>query len=187
MAAAREAESVLMFIGALAADARALSEAKVALGREFGPASVEMPPAPFVFTQYYRRELGPTPLRAFFGYDSPFPPDGLAGLKTATNAIEGELAARIGPPWPRPVNLDPGYLAPDKIVLASAKNFSHRIYLSMGVYAEVTLQYAKGRFVPLPWTFPDYASGIYFGFFSGLRGLLMRNRKGGARNMPETA
>jgi hypothetical protein len=177
MAIPREAENALLFVAVLAADATALATARDALERGFGPPAKATAPLPFTFTEYYRDELGPEPVRAFFGYDAPFPPSSLAKLKICTNALETELAATVGGPWLRPVNLDPGYIAPDKIVLASAKNFSHRIYLGHGIYAEVTLQYIGGRFTSLPWTFPDYASGAYFPFFREMREILMQARK----------
>ncbi len=43
-------------------------------------------------------------------------------------------------------------------MLATGKNYLHRIYLGRGVYADLTLIYEKGGFQPLPWTYPDYAS-----------------------------
>lgn len=177
MAERKEAEPTVFFIGTLAADADCLAAAERVLTARFGAPSDRSPAQPFRFTSYYDDELGPTPLRAFFGFETSFPPDLLAARKILTNQLEKELAADIGTPLPRPVNLDPGYLAPDKLVLASAKDFSHRIYLSGGIYAEITLQYRAGRFHSLPWTFPDYASGEYDAFFLRLREKLMRDRK----------
>jgi hypothetical protein len=69
----------------------------------------------------------------------------------------------------RPVNLDPGYLEQSKIVLASTKNFFHRILISRGIYAEVTLHYQGKRWNSFPWTFPDYDSEKYHPFFTALR------------------
>jgi hypothetical protein len=31
--------------------------------------------------------------------------------------------------------------------------------LASGIFAELTLIYQKGEFCPLPWTYPDWASG----------------------------
>ncbi len=56
----------------------------------------------------------------------------------------------------RAVNIDPGYITPANVILASTKDFSHRIYLSKGIYAEVTTIYRKEGFTKLPWTYPDY-------------------------------
>ena len=99
--------------------------------------------------------------------------------RVATNRIEAEFTARLAgqPTQPgaavprpaRPINLDVGYVDESKLILASMKKFSHRIYLGMGVYAEVTLMYHKGRWDSLPWTFPDYGSGRYHPFLTQVR------------------
>ena len=90
-----------------------------------------------------------------------------------TNEIEAEFARRgtaaaEGGPE-RPINLDPGCVGPAKLILASMKDFAHRIYLGRGVYAEITLMYRKGRWEALPWTFPDFASGRYDEFLTEVR------------------
>ncbi|MCE5327004.1 MAG: DUF4416 family protein [Planctomycetaceae bacterium] len=73
----------------------------------------------------------------------------------------------------RPINLDVGYVALSKLVLASMKPFSHRIYLRDGVYGEVTLLYRSARWEALEWTFPDFASGRYDAFLNEARRLLL--------------
>ena len=55
------------------------------------------------------------------------------------------------------MNIDPGYLLLERFVLATGKNFTHRIYLGGGIYADLTLIYTRGDFQALPWTYPDYA------------------------------
>ena len=76
----------------------------------------------------------------------------------------------------RPINLDPGYIESSKLVLASMKNFSHRICLADGVYAEITLMYRNGKWRHLEWTFPDFASGRYDRFLSEVRDRLARGK-----------
>ena len=56
----------------------------------------------------------------------------------------------------RRVNIDPGYLLHERFVLATAKNFAHRIYIGQRIYADLTLIYTNGSFHSLPWTYPDY-------------------------------
>ena len=73
---------------------------------------------------------------------------------------------------PRAINLDPGYVTESKLVLASAKGLSHRIYLARGVFAEVTLNYTHSQWQSNPWTFPDYASGAYDAFLTEVRSIL---------------
>lgn len=167
-------EPARFLVGILASGREALDAAARALEAEFGPSDLGAAARPFTHTDYYREELGPAPLRAFLAFPGPFPTGRLAAAKLATNRLEAELALRLGGPWARPANLDPGYLTPAKLVLASAKNFSHRIHLSRGIFAEVTLQYRGGTFFPLPWTFPDYASGEYFPFLLAVRERVMK-------------
>ncbi len=169
MATPRPPEKALFFTGILASRPGVLSLAADALEAAFGPSCLGSAIWPFDNTDYYLSELGPAPCRAFLAWDGLFPSDAVGKAKITTNALETALAAAIGGPYPRPVNLDPGYLTLAKLALASAKNYAHRIHLHDGIYAEVTLQYRGGRFHPLPWTFPDYASGRYDGFFLALR------------------
>lgn len=79
--------------------------------------------------------------------------DRLADIKHTTNAIEARFAAN----GRRRVNIDPGYLTMERFVLATGKNFTHRVYLEQGIYADLTLLYQHNDFTPLPWTYPDYA------------------------------
>lgn len=172
MARPRAPEKALFFVGVLASDRRVLALAAEALAERFGVPERSSLVWPFDNTDYYRDELGESPIRVFFAWPPPYATDDIATKKTATNELEAVLAERAGGRSPRPANLDPGYLTQAKLVLASAKNYAHRIHLRDNIYAEVTLQYRTGRFHALPWTFPDFASGRYDGFFLQLRSLL---------------
>ena len=124
----------------------------------------------FDFTDYYAAEMGGALRRQFVSFERLIPPEAIRPIKLATNAVEAEFAAAAddhGPP--RPVNLDCGYVTEGKLVLASAKDFAHRIHLGDGVFAEVTLTYAHGRWQPHAHTFPDYASGLYDEFLTAAR------------------
>jgi hypothetical protein len=80
-------------------------------------------------------------------------------------------------PLPRPVNLDPGFIEPSKLVLASTKNFSHRIYIGNKMFAEVTLMYEKGSWRHFEFTFPDYRQSNYQDFLSKVRTRLVEQLK----------
>ncbi|GHS92605.1 GTP-binding protein [Planctomycetales bacterium] len=176
MATAHLPESTLFFTAVLAADEPALAAARAALVAEWGEIVLASPAYPFHYTSYYEREAGARILRAFLAFAAPFAREELPDRKLRSNAIEKILRAEIGGELPRPVNLDPGYLALDKLVLASCKDFSHRLYLRDGVYAEITLSYRGGKWTHFPWTFPDYASGDYDEFFGQMRDCLRRRR-----------
>lgn len=117
-----------------------------------GPADLHSDPIPFTQTTYYDAELGTPIFRRILSFAPPLPMDRLAAVKLATNAVEQEYAQGNR----RRFNLDPGYLTRERLVLATGKNFTHRIYLGQGIFADLTLIYRKGHFEPLPWTFPDY-------------------------------
>ena len=170
MAIPRPPEKAVFFSGILAASSDLLPVAREALENAFGPAFMASEAFSFAHTGYYLDELGPEPVRVFLAWPDLYPTETIVDAKLATNAMETALAARIGGAFSRPVNLDPGYLTQAKLVLASAKNYSHRIHLRDNIYAEITLQYRQGRFHALPWTFPDFAAETYHPFFLALRG-----------------
>lgn len=121
----------------------------------FGPADFMSEELPFPFTSYYDRELGTPIARRFLAFARLVPQDGLVAAKLATNALETRLS---GPDGRRRVNCDPGLLTQERLVLATGKNFGHRIYLGQGLFADLTLVFRGGSWQTLPWTFPDYAS-----------------------------
>lgn len=174
MAQAKVPGPVLFLTGVLAADMDSLQATRALIEQRWGPILAASPVWPFDHSSYYREQTGGSILRMFFAFAGPFQRELLSERKRQSNDFELELAAARGGAGPqRPVNLDPGYLAPEKLVLASCKNFAHRIYIGSGVFAEVTLLYRHNRFEALEWTFPDYASGRYFPFFTELRRTMM--------------
>ena len=119
----------------------------------------------FNYTNYYKSEMGFPLARRMFAFAQLIEQAELAAIKNATNRIEQTYACA----GKRQVNIDPGYLLHERFVLASGKNFSHRIYIGLGVYADLTLIYQKGRFQTLPWTYPDYADQAMICFLDRVR------------------
>jgi hypothetical protein len=142
---------------------------RTALVERFGPVDYETELLPFDHTAYYEDELGAPLFRRLLGFARLLPLDGLKDMKLATNALERELA---GPSGARRVNLDPGVITLERLVLASGKNFTHRVYLGCGIWADLTLIYNQRQgWVDLPWTFPDYATGDMKRRLTALRAL----------------
>ena len=70
-------------------------------------------------------------------------------------------------------------------MLASTKDFAHRLYLRNGIYAEITLSYRAGRWRWHPYTFPDFRSPTYHAFFDQARARhLRKSKRGGADGGP---
>lgn len=177
------AERVALVIGMLAAREAVLAEAESALAARCGAVALRSETWPFDFTRYYEPAMGPGLLRRFVALRDLIDPAELATLKLATQEIEAAAATRHAAPGapPRPLNLDPGYLALGKLVLASTKDHAHRIYLGRGIYAEVTLFFRDGEFHPHAWTYPDYRTPAYHAFFHQVRDSLRgRDRSGAA-------
>ena len=94
-------------------------------------------------------------------------------MKIFTNNVEKRLSQNNK----RSVNIDPGYITPGKLVLLTTKNYSHRVYIRSGIYAEVALYFKNGRFQPWSWSYPDYRTDGYGIFFKRVRGLYMEQIK----------
>lgn len=126
-------------------------------------------------TGYYEAEMGTGLLKQFLVLENRYDPANLPKSKLQSNAWEMELALLGKYAEKRPLNIDPGYVTLTKLVLASAKDRAHRIYLSDGIYAEECLYYLGGRWHARPWTYPDYQREDFQQFFTAARELLKVN------------
>jgi len=138
------------------------------LQQAWGAVDAVYGPVPFDATDYYKTEMGSGLQRLFAAFEPLAPPEDLPSWKLRANAIEAESADADGR---RCVNIDVGYLDFHKVVLASTKEGPAKVYLGRGIWADMTLRYAHGRFEPFPWTFPDFADGRYDAFFAHVRTL----------------
>ncbi len=168
---------VKLITGILAADAPCLAAAADLLAEVLGRIDLISETWPFDQTSYYKPQTGPDILRQFVSFEDLIDPGELATIKHTTNKLEQHLAASLGRPVPRPVNLDPGIIEPSKLVLATTKNYSHRVYIGDRMYAEVTLIYDKGAWQPFDYTYPDYRQQSYFDFFCRVRSRLLEQLK----------
>ncbi len=168
---------VKLIVGILAANDNCLAAARDTVSANLGQIDLESDTWPFTHTDYYAEQTGPDILRRFVSIEKLINPGRLAKIKHKTNRLERHLADRLSSNVPRPVNLDPGIIEPAKLVLASTKNYSHRIYIGNKIYAEVTLIYGKGAWKPFEYTYPDYRQQCYFDFFTEVRAKLLEQLK----------
>lgn len=157
----RPVEPARLIVGFLT---RGETGAEAALAERFGTPTFASASWPFTWTDYY----GPGLVRTFRAYGLIDPAE-IASIKLWTNEVEAR--------WPgRPANLDPGYVTPGKLVLATTKDHAHRVYLRDGIYAEATLTWTGGTFVPREWTYPEYRTPEYIAFFNDVRKSVLTSR-----------
>jgi len=156
---------VKLIVGFIFKEEEAFDLAKVILRKKFGEIDFESQTLLFNHTDYYQEEFGKGLKRKFTGFKHLIPPQALPKIKTAANKIEEKISGGTR----RLINIDPGYLDLSKLILASTKDYKHRIYLDKGIYSEVTLFYQGKTFRPWEWTYPDYKTGEYIAIFNQIR------------------
>jgi hypothetical protein len=170
-------EPCCCFVGMLAAEEALFEAAAVRLSAELGPVAAVSPVWPFTQTHYYDDELGSGILRCFYTFGRLVEEDDLRRMKLLSAEVETAFRRDPEDPLSRRINLDPGILAHGRVVLASGKNFAHRIYLGEGVFAELTYVFQSKAWQPLPWTYPDYRTPEVRRFFEELRETYLRQRR----------
>lgn len=168
-------ENEKLIICTMYSDPAFLEKAENMLISEFGPYDLVSADYPFSedFSAYYDGELGGKAIRRIYSFEQCIDPSRLATVKTLTNSFENTLSEDGN----RRVNLDPGLLNQGRVVLASTKNSGIRIPLSSGIYAEITLFFARGYWNVLPWTYVDFQSKTVHDFLLDVRKKYLRQRR----------
>jgi len=135
------------------------------LSEKFGAIDLVSDLFPFDYTNYYTPEMGTQLQKKFISFDEMLAIEHLPEIKNLTNAVEQEYAID----GKRRINIDPGYVTHAQMVLATTKDYSHRIYLGYGIYAELTYVCRKKVFQTLEWTYPDYREQHSIEFFQQVR------------------
>ena len=150
-------EPAAFLCAVMARGAEAVDEAVAALAARFGAVQARSPVWAFDMSGYYEAEMGPGLAKGLVWLGDPIDPERLAGRKRQSLAFEREGAVEgAGGDLRRTVNVDPGLLSEESLVLATTKASGHRVAIGAGLWAEVTLRFERGEYRPLPWTYPDY-------------------------------
>lgn len=166
----KKSEPVKLIVGMFSNQTELFTEIKKFLEEKFGPVDYESQILSFDNTNYYEKEMGKDLKRIFYSFEKLINPENLAEIKIFTNRIEEKFSVvERGEHLKRKINIDPGYLTLSKLVLASTKDYSHRVYLQEGIYAETTLKFEKGSFTPYEYTYPDYRTPEYINIFNQIR------------------
>lgn len=176
MGTAKKFAKEILVMGVLISDASLEGDVMRSLESRFGPVEAKSEAKPFVWTEYYDAEMGKGILRMYLAFGKMVDPAGLAEIKLETNAMEESFA--VG--GKRRVNLDPGLLAPGRLVLATTKDRAHRIPLGNGIYGELTMIFEKGDFRSFPWTYRDWSSDEVRALLRAWRKRLFAGKDSGA-------
>ncbi len=170
MGVSHKALPVKLIFGFIFKEESAFNKALPSLERSFGKMDFQSQILDFSYTDYYQKELGFGLKKKFCSAKRLIDPSGLYKAKIITNKLEDKLSCSGA----RTINIDPGYLNLARLVLASTKDYYHRIYLNKGIFAELTLCFQKGEFRPLEWTYRDYRTSEYNAIFKEIRSIYAR-------------
>jgi hypothetical protein len=171
-------DKVKLMTGIIYSDEYFMEKSVNIFKNRYGEIDFESEKIRFSYTEYYNDEMGSVLHRKFISFENLIEPSELPSIKAFTNDIELKFSQPGCNGPKRRVNIDPGYLELSKLVLASTKNFAHRIYLDKGIFAETTLLYRNGKFDELEWTYPDYKSSFAKEFFTKVRAAYASQLKG---------
>lgn len=155
----------------------ALAAAIAALERKLGRVEFETLEIPCADTHTYREEMGENLMRRFYSFERRVDRDALVDLKAICHKIEPQFADTVDGFHFRTVNIDPGILSLENVMMASHRGYNHQIYLRNGVYAEVALIFAGGALRKLPWTNPDFCDDEAISFFERTHQNLLKHQK----------
>jgi hypothetical protein len=169
MSKLEEAVLVKLFIGIIFSKNAQVYECIKRLEKRLGKTDFISEILPFQYTTYYEKEMGSELSRTVITFKPLIKRDKLVKIKHFTNELEKSFSTNGN----RQINLDPGYIAPEHLILATGKGYYHRPYLGQGVYADLTLVFKKKDFRPLRWTYPDYRTTKLRRIFKNLREMYM--------------
>jgi len=169
-----ESEDVKMISSLFSPKEKLIDKVIGELEEILGPTDWVSPGLFFDRTKYYAREMGWPLHRRFISFKKLIRPEDIVDAKLATNKVEKNHLQD----GRRQINIDPGYISLERLILATGKNYTHRIYLSKGIFADLTLIFHKGSFRPLEWTYRDYADPVAIDLFNNERERYKRQIRG---------
>ncbi len=179
MGAVYDFEEEKLIIGVIYHNPEVLERAMKILTDEFGETDGMCEEFSFSeeFSNYYDDELGGEGLRRIYSFARTVDPSRQAEIKRRTNEIEKMFSGESG----RLINLDPGFINHGRLMLATTKNAGFRIPLSDGIYTELTLFFARGKWHKFPWSYRDYQSERVQDFLCEVRHKYLLERRKSAQ------
>lgn len=174
MGKAKEPEPAKLFMSLITSKGDTLQKGVDDLREIFGETDFISDVLPFDFTDYYAQEMGKDLFRRFITFAPLISRTLLPEIKQTTNHLEEKYSTPAGH---RKINIDPGYLCLEHVILATTKGYTHRPYLREGIYADLTLIYRNKSYQPLEWTYIDYRQPEVIGLFNQCRKTYLEDLK----------
>ena len=174
MSTPKEADDVKLISSLFSSDKKLIDKAIDDLEEIFGSTDRISAWLSFDRTKYYAKEMGWPLHRRFISFKNLIRPEAIVETKLSTNKLEHKYICD----GKRQINIDPGYISFERLILATGKNYTHRIYLSRGIYADLTLIFHGGSFRPLRWTYRDYSDPVTIDYFNNERERYKRQIRG---------
>lgn len=169
----KKPKPVKLFAGVLYNDESIKNKAFKVLESKFSKIDYLSKPIYFFYTDYYKKEMGEKIFRQYISFSHLIKPYELGKIKHITDEIEKKFSTDKR----RNINIDAGYISLHNLILATTKDYSHRVIISKKIYAEVTLIYKDKSFYALPWTYPDYKDPENIKDFLKIREILQSQMK----------
>jgi hypothetical protein len=176
----KEPEAVKLFMSLIVMERDVFDQGVKDLRLAFGHTDTVSERFPFDFTDYYTSEMGKPLFRHFITFERLIAIPILPDVKQTTNRLEEKYAVADGK---RRMNIDPGYLCLEHVILATTKGYTHRPYLRDGIYADLELVYRDKSFHPLEWTYPDYRQEEVIKLFNQFRREYLEELRGGKHRL----
>ena len=154
---ASDIESVKLVAAILYREPKAYLQAKQLMEKTFSKIDHEGTFFDFEDSDYYEKEMGAGLKKGLISFEKRVNPAALVEIKHQAHALENQLSIENN----RSVNIDVGYLDLFKLVLASFKGRSNKIYMGRRIWADMILYFEKGQYQSFVWTFPDFKRGLY--------------------------
>ncbi|MCO4794062.1 MAG: DUF4416 family protein [Bacteriovoracaceae bacterium] len=149
-------------------DNKNLESIKSLIQEKWGKIISEYSPEYFPMKEYYQKEMGSPLSRIYLMVDGPHEREALLDTKVWAMEVERETSKNEK----RLINIDPGLICLEQLLLISTKPYSHRVYSGNNLYTELTYQFKDKTYESLPWTYPDYVQEETIQFFVKCRKLL---------------
>lgn len=176
MAQPKKPEKALLLMAVMHSSKASLDKAMAELVKKFGPLRTQSREFDFTkFTQYYNPEMGRKQTKKYVVFDKLIDRAKLADIRIFTQKLEEKLAKKAKGSMKRTVNIDPGYITKEAIVLGTLKERAHKIYLGKGVFADLQALFGRHELRTFDYTFADLKENAEF--FIATRMSLLRAQK----------